>query len=104
MSERRLIAGVLVLGAAAWFLAAFLLWRTSVPHLNLGGLDPHRYFSAPLLARAERYSRGLRVIWLLGQIATLAALGVLVWRLPRSARSVGLGLLRRREHPAAPGG
>jgi len=81
----------LVLGAAAWVLGAVFLWRTSVPHLHLSGLDPHRYFSDPLLARAHRYSRGLGVIWLLGQIATLAALAVLAWRLPRSARGIGLG-------------
>jgi Zn-dependent protease with chaperone function len=80
-----------VLALAGWFVAALFLWRTSVPHLHLTGLDPHRYFSSPLLARAHRFSRGLGVIWLLGQVATLAALGVLVWRLPRSARVIGLG-------------
>jgi STE24 endopeptidase len=81
----------LVLGLAAWIVAAVLLWRTSVPSLSLGGLDPHRYFSAPLLARARRYGNGERLLWLLSTLVTLAALGVLAWRLPRSARALGLG-------------
>ena len=68
-----------------------LLWRTSVPSLHLGGLDPHRYFSEQLLARAHRYGNGERLLWFLSTLATLAALGVLAWRLPRSARSLGLG-------------
>jgi STE24 endopeptidase len=81
----------LVLGLAAWIVAAVLLWRTTVPSLSLGGLDPHRYFSAELLARARRYGNGERLLWLLSTVATLAALGVLAWRLPRSARALGLG-------------
>ena len=68
-----------------------LLWRTSVPSLHLGGLDQHRYFSPALLARAHRYTRGADVLLLLGQLASLAALAVLVLRLPRSARGLGLG-------------
>jgi len=62
-----------------------------VPSLDLGGLDTTRYFSHELLARAHRYGTGARLLWLLSTIATLAALVVLVWRLPRSARSLGLG-------------
>jgi STE24 endopeptidase len=80
-----------VLGLAGWIVAATFLWRTSVPSLELGGLDPHRYFSARLLARAHDYGTGERVLWLLGTLARLAALVVLVWRLPRSARGLGLG-------------
>lgn len=76
---------------AAWIVAAVLLWRTSVPSLHLGGLDPHRYFSEQLLARAHRYGNGERLLWFLGTLATLAALGILAWRLPRSARALGLG-------------
>jgi Zn-dependent protease with chaperone function len=81
----------LVLGLAAWIVAAVLLWRTSVPSLALGGLDPHRYFSTQLLARAHRYGNGERLLWFLSTLATLGALGVLAWRLPRSARALGLG-------------
>jgi Zn-dependent protease with chaperone function len=91
MSERIAIRIGLVLALAAWIVAAVLLWRTSVPSLHLGGLDTTRYFSRELLARAHRYGTGARLLWLLSTIATLAALVVLVWRLPRSARSLGLG-------------
>ena len=80
----------LALGLAAWIVAAVLLWRTSVPSLRLGGLDPHQYFAPRLLARAHRYGNGEGLLWLLGELATLLALGVLAWRLPRTARSVAL--------------
>jgi STE24 endopeptidase len=91
MSERIAIRIGLGLALAAWIVAAVLLWRTSVPSLDLGGLDTTPYFSHELLARAHRYGNGARLLWLLGTVATLAALVVLVWRLPRSARSLGLG-------------
>jgi STE24 endopeptidase len=91
MSERIAIRIGLVLALAAWIVAAVLLWRTSVPSLDLGGLDTTRYFPHELLARAHRYGTGARLLWLLSTIATLAALVVLVWRLPRSVRSLGLG-------------
>jgi STE24 endopeptidase len=81
----------LVLGLAGWIVAAVLLWRTSVPSLELGGLDVHRYFSPQVLARAHDYSNGERVLWLFGTIASLATLAILVWRLPRSAYRLGLG-------------
>src|SRR5205085_12242423 len=91
MSERIAMRIGLPLGVAAWIVAAVFLWRTTVPALHLDGLDPHRYFASDLLARARDYGNGIRLIWLLDEIATFAALGVLAWRLPRSARGVGLG-------------
>src|SRR5581483_5382278 len=91
MSERIAMRIGYVLGLAAWIVAAVLLWRTSVPSLHLGGLDPHRYFSAAMLRRAHGYDNGVRLLWALSQLATLVALAVLVWRLPRSARRIGLG-------------
>src|SRR6478672_7121163 len=92
MSERIAMRIGLGVGVAVWIVAAVLLWRKSFPtSLDLGWLDAQRYFSPQLLARAHRYARGVRLLWLLGTIATLAALGVLAWRLPRSARGLGLG-------------
>ncbi len=84
-------AGTVAVAAAAWSVGAWLLWRTSVPHLHLTGLDEHRYFTARSLSRAARFSRGEEVLWLAGTVATLAALVVLARRLPRSVRSMGLG-------------
>ncbi len=62
-----------------------------MPSLHLSGLDQHRFFSAHTLARARSYSRGEDLLWLLSTVATLVALVVLVWRLPRSIRQIGLG-------------
>ena len=62
-----------------------------MPSLHLSGFDEHRYFSAHALARSRSYSRGEEVLWLLATAATLIALVVLVWRLPRSIREIGLG-------------
>ena len=76
-----------------WCGCAWLLWRTSVPSLHLAGLDERRFFTAQSLARARSYSRGADVLWALGTIAELVALGVLVRILPRSARGIGLGRL-----------
>ena len=59
--------------------------------MHLGGFDESRYFSPHELARARSYSRGEEALWLLGTLATLIALGVLAWRLPRSIRQIGLG-------------
>jgi STE24 endopeptidase len=70
---------------------AAYLWRTSVPPLHLSGLDEHRYFSGRELSRASSYGTGEDVLWLLGTLATLAALVVLVRRAPGIARGIGLG-------------
>src|SRR4051812_26180028 len=75
----------------AWVAAAVFLWRTSVPSLDLSGFDESRFFGARELARAHDYERGMWTLWLLGQVATIAALLVLVRVLPRSARGIGLG-------------
>src|SRR6266487_1969872 len=99
MSERTATrigrAAPLAVGAGVWCWAAWLLWRTSVPSLQLSGFDEHRYFSAHALARSRRYSRGEEVLWVLATAATLVARLVLVWRLPRSIREIGLGRVGR---------
>ena len=77
--------------AAVWVVAAWLLSRTSVPSLHLSGVDEHSLFSQAILHRTARYWRGVDVLWLAGTVASLAALVVLVWRLPPSIRGMGLG-------------
>jgi STE24 endopeptidase len=84
-------AVTLVAFVVAWIVAAVLLWRTSVPSLHLGGLDAHRYFAAHTMSRAHRYSQGERTLWLLSTVASLVALVVLTWRVPRYVRPMGLG-------------
>jgi STE24 endopeptidase len=84
-------AATLAMVAGVWCTCAWLLARTSVPSLSTSGLDPHRYFSAHSLERAASYSRGVEVLWLLGTLATLAALVLLARLLPPRVRSIGLG-------------
>src|SRR5436305_1756414 len=93
MSEKTAIrTGVTVAFAAlCWAVAAWWLSRTSVPNLRLVGFDQHRYFSDRAIRRTARFGRGEDLIWLGGTLATLAALGLLAWRLPRTVPTMGLG-------------
>jgi STE24 endopeptidase len=72
-------------------LAAWWLSRTTVPDLHLGGLDEHLYFTPDEIRRSARFARGEDLLWLAGTLATLAALAILAWRLPRSVPQMGLG-------------
>lgn len=81
----------LAAAAALWALGAWWLSRTSVPRLDLGGLDQTRYFSPRALERARDYSRGAQTLWVAGTASTLAALAVLARRLPPAVRGMGLG-------------
>jgi STE24 endopeptidase len=84
-------ATVVVL-SAAWLIAAFFLWRTTVPSgVDVGGLDMHRFFSAREIERAADYQRFLVVLRLLQLVATIVALYVLSRRTPRLVRTLGLG-------------
>ena len=76
---------------AAWLVGAWLLTRTSVPSLDLGSTDPHRWFSDAQIARAERYERVEYLLWALELVATVVALVILVRRAPRLASSIALG-------------
>jgi STE24 endopeptidase len=84
-------AATVTVAAGVWCACAWLLARTSVPSLDVSGLDPHRYFSQRSLDRAASYTRGVEVLWLLSTLATLAALVVLARRLPPRVGSIGLG-------------
>ncbi|HEV2591835.1 MAG TPA: M48 family metalloprotease [Gaiellaceae bacterium] len=81
----------LAAGVAVWIVCAWLLARTSVPHLHLSGLDQRKYFPARLLARTARFTRGADVLWLAQEIATIATFAVLAWLMPRRVRAIGLG-------------
>jgi STE24 endopeptidase len=90
-ATRMMTTGTLAVGAVVWCAGAWLLARTTVPSLSLGGLDSHRYFTQAALRRSARYSRGEQVLWLAGTASTLVALVVLAHRLPRTVRAIGLG-------------
>lgn len=91
MIDSRWRALRLAAAAAVWCACAWLLVRTSVPALDLSGVDAREYFSARTLHRAESYSRGLELLWLVGTLVMLLVLAVLARRLPRTVRSIGLG-------------
>jgi STE24 endopeptidase len=59
--------------------------------LQLGGLDEHRYFTSHAIARAHRYALGADLLWVLRTLAGIAALVVLVRRIPPLVRGIGLG-------------
>jgi STE24 endopeptidase len=96
MTATRIVrGGTVAVGAVVWCVAAWLLFRTSVPSLDLSGLDQHRYFTQHQLDRSAAYSHGAQALWLAGTVATVVALLVLVRRLPRTIRSIELGRVSR---------
>jgi STE24 endopeptidase len=81
----------LAVAAVAWAVCAWWLTRTTVPSLDLSGVDEHRFFSAHALDRSRDYSRGAQLLWAGGTAATLATLLVLARRVPKTVRSMELG-------------
>jgi len=87
-------ATVLALLAAAWAVAAWLLWRSSVvPSLRLPQLDEHRYFSAAQLRATASFGRFSVVDWVLTTLAELGALAVYARKGVRFARESAAGPL-----------
>jgi STE24 endopeptidase len=85
-------ASTLVALAAGWVVAAWLLWRTSVPGgLHLPHVDPHREFGAAILHRSARYDGFLRWLWVGATLIQLGTLVVLALLGPRMARAWELG-------------
>jgi STE24 endopeptidase len=84
-------ATIALLGTG-WLVAASYLWRTRVPDdLETPHLQARDYFTASELDKAADYERFVRTVMVISIVATLVALVVLAWRLPRLARSTGLG-------------
>jgi STE24 endopeptidase len=84
--------------AAAWAVAVWLLWRSSLPAYHLPPLDPRTLFSPQVLNRADDYSDGARLLWLGNVVAELVVLGVYAIYGIRFAREsaagpIGTGML-----------
>jgi STE24 endopeptidase len=84
--------------AAVWAVAAWLLWRSSLPAYHLPHLDQHALFPAGALHRAEHFSDVERLFWLGKTIIELAVLGVFVrygvrWMRESAAGPIGTGML-----------
>jgi Zn-dependent protease with chaperone function len=71
----RRAALVVVLGAV-WAVAAWVLWRSSLPAYHLPHLDERALFPARLLHRAQHFSSVGRLFWLGNTLVELLVLGV----------------------------
>jgi STE24 endopeptidase len=84
--------------AALWIVAAWFLWRSSVPSFDLPSIDPRTLLPAPALHRAETYSRGMRWLWVCSTVVKIAALAVFArygvrWMRESAAGPIGTGML-----------
>jgi STE24 endopeptidase len=93
----RRVAALVVL-AAVWALAAWALWRSSVPAYHLPRLDPRDVFPPHALQRARHFSGVERLFWLANMLAQLVVLGIFARYGVRFAREsaagpIGTGML-----------
>jgi STE24 endopeptidase len=85
--------------AAAWALAAYLLWQSKVPSsLHLPHLDEHTYFARPQLHTASTFSHFADLMWWCGTIVELLGLAVYArygarWTRESAAGPIGTGML-----------
>ena len=91
-------AALLLVLAAVWAIAAWLLWRTSVPALHLPHLDEHALFPGFVLHRARRFSEVERLFWLGQTVTQLVVLALFArfgvrWTRESAAGPIGTGML-----------
>jgi STE24 endopeptidase len=70
-----------------WLAAAWLLWRTAVPALDVPDVNARAVFGDRLVERSERYERGLRLLWIGATAVELLVLVVAAWLAPRTRLS-----------------
>jgi Zn-dependent protease with chaperone function len=91
-------AAFLLAFAAIWAVAAWLLWRSSLPALHLPHLDEHALFPVNALHRAQHYSGVERLFWLAQTATELVVLGLFArfgvrWTRESAAGPIGTGML-----------
>jgi STE24 endopeptidase len=91
-------AALLLALAAVWVVAAWLLWRSSLPALHLPHLDEKALFAPDALHRAQHYSGVARLFWLAQTLTQLVVLGVFArygvrWMRESAAGPIGTGML-----------
>ncbi len=96
MTRRR--SALLVALGAVWAVAAWLLWRSSLPAYHLPPLDEHALFPPRALHRARHYSGVERLFWLGKTMTQLLVLGFFVrfgarWTRESAAGPIGTGML-----------
>lgn len=95
MTRKRVaqVAALVVL-AAAWSVAAWFLWQTTVPSsLHLPHLSVQAYFSRSELHDAASFEHISRLLWLGGVLVELAVFVLYAWRGARFARESAAGPL-----------
>jgi STE24 endopeptidase len=91
-SRAALAALLALLAAALWWLAAYELWRSSVPAgLLLPHVDVHRFFDASYLRRSSSFSRFIDLDRVLASVTLLAVLALYAWRGQRLIRESAAG-------------
>ena len=88
---------LLALGAV-WALAAWLLWRSSLPAYHLPRLSERALFPPQALRQAQHYSAVARLFWLGTTLTQLVVLGLFArfgvrWTRESAAGPVGTGML-----------
>ena len=96
MTRRR--AALLLPLAAVWAVAAWLLWRSSLPAYHLPHLDEHALFTPHALRRAQHYSGVERLFWGGQTVTQLLVLGLFArygvrWTRESAAGPIGTGML-----------
>jgi Zn-dependent protease with chaperone function len=84
--------------AAVWAVAAWLLWRSSLPAYHLPHLDEHALFTGFVVHRARHFSGGVGLFWLGQTLTQLVVLGFFArygvrWMRESAAGPIGTGLL-----------
>jgi Zn-dependent protease with chaperone function len=95
---RNRTAGALAFAAAVWAVAAWLLWRSSLPAYHLPRLDENALFPLHVLHRAQHFSAVERLFWVGQTVTQLVVLGVFVrygvrWMRESAAGPIGTGML-----------
>lgn len=92
-------AALLAVLAAVWAVAAYLLWRSSVPSsLRLPQVPVRQLFSAAQLHAASSFGRFTTLDWVLAEVTQLIVFGLYAWRGARFTREsaagpIGTGML-----------
>jgi STE24 endopeptidase len=91
-------AALVLAAGAVWAVAAWLLWRSSLPAYHLPQLDEHALFPSHALHRAQHYSSVERLFWLGKTLTQLVVLGFFVrygvrWTRESAAGPIGTGML-----------
>ena len=91
-------AALLLPLAALWAVAAWLLWRSSLPAYHLPHLDEHALFPPAALHRSQHFAAVERLFWLGKTITQLVVLGIFArygvrWMRESAAGPIGTGML-----------